>query len=285
MDAARHIDLRVTPAMKPGLSPRSTGFQPATRVPAAAGRYAARVRSASPDAHRRARRPHVVSCPPMRRLARRLFTLCSAVSLLLCVAVCVLWVRSYSGDESELLRYEGEDRLVFPVRGAGYSLRSTGGRLRLGNEHLRLDSRLRSWRANRNASALAPEVNSRRDRVRELRNALRRMNRRDRDFWRGELDRLQHELDSLEKELSAFEAVAFDFPPPRVAAFAYTLPHAVPAVAFAALPGVWLLGRFRRRQRPQTRALPRMCLRPRCATPGRCPECGTEAPPASPAAA
>src|SRR5688500_13674928 len=32
----------------------------------------------------------------MRRLARRLFMVCSAVSLLLCVAVCVLWVRSYS---------------------------------------------------------------------------------------------------------------------------------------------------------------------------------------------
>jgi hypothetical protein len=31
----------------------------------------------------------------MRRLARRLFRLCSAVSLLLCVAACVLWVRSY----------------------------------------------------------------------------------------------------------------------------------------------------------------------------------------------
>src|SRR5688500_108199 len=31
----------------------------------------------------------------MRRPARRLFTLCSAVSLLLCVAVCVLWARSY----------------------------------------------------------------------------------------------------------------------------------------------------------------------------------------------
>jgi hypothetical protein len=31
----------------------------------------------------------------MRRTARRLFTLCSAASLLLCVAVCVLWARSY----------------------------------------------------------------------------------------------------------------------------------------------------------------------------------------------
>jgi hypothetical protein len=36
----------------------------------------------------------------MRRLARRLFTLCSAVSLLLCVAVCVLWVRSHLIAES-----------------------------------------------------------------------------------------------------------------------------------------------------------------------------------------
>jgi hypothetical protein len=34
----------------------------------------------------------------MRRLARRLFTICSAVSLLLCAAVCVLWVRSYDVD-------------------------------------------------------------------------------------------------------------------------------------------------------------------------------------------
>ena len=32
----------------------------------------------------------------VRRLARHLFTLCSAASLVLCVTVCVLWVRSYS---------------------------------------------------------------------------------------------------------------------------------------------------------------------------------------------
>jgi len=32
---------------------------------------------------------------PMRRLARHVFTIIAALSLLLCVAVCVLWVRSY----------------------------------------------------------------------------------------------------------------------------------------------------------------------------------------------
>src|SRR5688572_8669853 len=38
----------------------------------------------------------------MRRLARWLFTLCSAVSLLLCVAVCVSWARGRRGaDEAE----------------------------------------------------------------------------------------------------------------------------------------------------------------------------------------
>src|SRR5687768_11507140 len=36
----------------------------------------------------------------MRRLARRLFTLCSAASLLLGVAVCVLWVRSLSVEDT-----------------------------------------------------------------------------------------------------------------------------------------------------------------------------------------
>ena len=36
----------------------------------------------------------------MRRFARRLFTLCSAVSLMLCVVVCVLWVRSYWVSEA-----------------------------------------------------------------------------------------------------------------------------------------------------------------------------------------
>ena len=35
----------------------------------------------------------------VRRLARHLRTLCSAASLLLCVAVCVLWPRSYRSQD------------------------------------------------------------------------------------------------------------------------------------------------------------------------------------------
>ena len=56
----------------------------------------------------------------MRRLARRLFTLCSFASLLLCVAVCVLWARSYFG----------EDALWAVGPGRNWELSSGGGELR-----------------------------------------------------------------------------------------------------------------------------------------------------------
>ena len=36
----------------------------------------------------------------MKRFARHMFTLCSAVSLLLCASVCVLWVRSYRNTDA-----------------------------------------------------------------------------------------------------------------------------------------------------------------------------------------
>ena len=46
----------------------------------------------------------------MRRLARHLFTLCSAVSLLLCVAACVLWLRSYIGTCVAYIAHEVSGR-------------------------------------------------------------------------------------------------------------------------------------------------------------------------------
>jgi hypothetical protein len=58
---------------------------------------------------------------PMRRLARHLLTLCSALSLMLCVAVCVMWVRSY----------EGQHRVSHVVRGRGYALTSALGTVTL----------------------------------------------------------------------------------------------------------------------------------------------------------
>jgi hypothetical protein len=61
---------------------------------------------------------------PMRRLARYLLTLCSALSLLLCAAACVLWVRSYwLADLVTSRRLDG-----------GWSVQSARGRVTLGVE-------------------------------------------------------------------------------------------------------------------------------------------------------
>ena len=46
----------------------------------------------------------------MRRLARHLFTLCSVVSLLLCIAVCVVWARSRG--TYDWIRYTAEDVVI-----------------------------------------------------------------------------------------------------------------------------------------------------------------------------
>jgi hypothetical protein len=45
--------------------------------------------------------------PPMRRLARHAFTALAALSLLLCVAVCGLWVRSYYVSDAVFRRTDG----------------------------------------------------------------------------------------------------------------------------------------------------------------------------------
>jgi hypothetical protein len=55
----------------------------------------------------------------MRRLTRYLFTFCSAVSLLLCVAVCVLWVRSYSYCDYWQASEEGKCRIRYLVSDSG----------------------------------------------------------------------------------------------------------------------------------------------------------------------
>jgi hypothetical protein len=49
----------------------------------------------------------------VKRLSRHLFTICSAASLVLCVAVCVLWVRSYwVGDTFRKRTASNAERIV-----------------------------------------------------------------------------------------------------------------------------------------------------------------------------
>src|SRR5688500_13777529 len=54
-----------------------------------------------------------VRCSPMRRLARHLFTLCAAVSLLLCVAVLVAWARSGGATHEFVAARAGASLWVF----------------------------------------------------------------------------------------------------------------------------------------------------------------------------
>jgi hypothetical protein len=60
----------------------------------------------------------------MRRLARHLFTVCSAVSLLLCVAACVLWVWSQTHITSFVLSRQPDTRgeRVWVIASAGGGL-------------------------------------------------------------------------------------------------------------------------------------------------------------------
>lgn len=57
----------------------------------------------------------------MRQIARRLFLACSVASLLLCVAVCVIWVRSRTGVDV-VTWTEGERRDVLQVAEGRFTL-------------------------------------------------------------------------------------------------------------------------------------------------------------------
>jgi hypothetical protein len=54
----------------------------------------------------------------VKRLARHLLTLCSAVSLLLCAIVCVLWARSYGNHDFLWASFAGAELRVHSVAGS-----------------------------------------------------------------------------------------------------------------------------------------------------------------------
>src|SRR4051812_42990996 len=72
----------------------------------------------------RRERGGAVSCRPM---LRRLFTILSVISLLLCVATCVLWVRSYSVSDSVCrARFVGRTVVDEPTSSDTYECSSVG---------------------------------------------------------------------------------------------------------------------------------------------------------------
>ena len=175
-------------------------------------------------------------------MRRRLFTLCSALSLLLCVAVCGLWVRSYQvGD------WVGRDEWMMQ---AGFS--SALGRLSYQRVH---------W-----PSPDSPnhdnDVGAGWCHVRTVKRILRA------EVTAGDsvLDRwLRSEVDV---GLAGVRVLGGHVGDARL--WTVAVPHWMAAVAALPLPGAWLFARLRRRRRG---------LCPTCgydlpASPQRCPECG-----------
>jgi hypothetical protein len=188
-----------------------------------------------------ARYNHAVRC--------RLLNLLTAVSLLLCVAVCVLWVRSYVVNEcvrwqEGLFHSSAAGRLTAAALGSG------NGRFAIaiatahgdhpGNVGMVFTSRL---------SGLPAGVT-----------------------WMWDTD---YEMQPAGEGATVWEHLGFrfDWEPASYSSNGYYrvgFPLWLPALTFGVMPGRWL---YRRRQ---SRA-PGLC--PSCgydlrATPGRCPECG-----------
>jgi hypothetical protein len=185
----------------------------------------------------------------------KLFTLCSAVSLLLSVAVCVLWVRSYRVRPQEQ---------EFKAAGTKWRAASGDGRLWIDDLPAVLDElhfRQRGLdRAYADLDRLWDDLKARG----RLEAGLRASEPDSRDFG--------PELDGAEDRVRRLERVM----PPAVRRLV-SIPHGLAAVVCAAPMAIMLARRagFRLRIRFRAGRCP-ACGYDLRATPDRCPECGRE---------
>jgi hypothetical protein len=192
----------------------------------------------------------------MRKLVRRLLTLCPAASLLLCVAACALWARSHSTWDQATWRTDA---------GGEFEARSASGVVEVavaaglaagdGYHLLRSEPRPEPFDWSRVPDdilgVITPEMS----------------------FW-GDFvwtDTGRWELRPI--GLTVSHAVYIDFDPPTARRWAARLPHWLVALG-AALPPLLSAGRRVRGRRRRNRGLCRSCGYDLRATRERCPECG-----------
>jgi hypothetical protein len=176
----------------------------------------------------------------MRRLARRLFTLCSAASLLLCVGMCVLWARSYGRCEWFEVGNATRWRTVGSSSGRIYAVARDHNGRRLGWDVHSFDKLDFVWRG----SLVGVRYTKNGSFIIKLNGSIHRLG----PFLFG-------------TGMGRNDVVA-------------VVPHWAPVALALVLPVAWCI----RRRRDHRHALRGRCLR--CgydlrASPDRCPECGT----------
>ena len=179
--------------------------------------------------------------PQMRRVLRHVFTILSAISLLLCVTTCVLWVRSYWWCDT--LRHESPERLK--ASGIQSNLGELGAfdcRWIYDSGDRRLGWTLKKWPA---APRLAFTRFVENDPKRSWSSVL--------GFGLGYIDQRSS--------------------PVYVARYFY-FPHWFCVLTFAVLPAIRLRSILRTRRRDRV-GLCQRCGYDLRASPERCPECGT----------
>jgi hypothetical protein len=207
--------------------------------------------------------PPITSCPPPRlgygvcfaRMIRRLFTLLSALSLVLCVATCVLWVRSYRNQGF----LERIDFLVEADRWALHkeeSLHTNRGQF----VYILLENRLTFQDAEKSSETVE-------------------RSRRGRWCWVDSPAPSSSGRYEAEERYGGFGVTTFETVRSTGSVWSVatvSLPYWVAALITGVAPGRWTARRFRR-HRHEARRAAGLCPSCSCylrASPGRCPECG-----------